>query len=403
LAIRVRRVSGSPVVAVRLLIRGGARLEEIPGQAVVTGRLLSEGTAQRDWRQIADLLEGRGMLLASSGSFEAHGLSFDALSRDWEEALDRVAELVLDSVFPEERCRWVSRQTAAELESLADQAEVLTSWAFLEQLYSPHPRSRPVQGDPEGLARLTPADCGVFHQRGLERGAVVSVAGDLVEEVVERRVRELFRDLDRPAATPQEPLRPEGLPETVRQVATRASDQAHLFVGQLTVPRTHADFTALEAAAVVLGSGSGLSGRIPARVREREGLAYSAHVQTASGAGLDPGRLVAYVGTSPTTVQRAEQSVREEIARLVEEGIEESELESARSYLLGREPFRRETARQWANLLAEAEFFDRPLDNLEWREGQLRSLDRAGVEAAVRRHIRPAELKVTVGLPGKRS
>ena len=41
------------------------------------------------------------------------------------------------------------------------------------------------------------------------------------------------------------------------------------------------------------------------RIREQEGLAYSAHAQTVAGSGEDPGRLVAYslgrIGTEPVT------------------------------------------------------------------------------------------------------
>ena len=181
---------------------------------------------------------------------------------------------------------------------------------------------------------------------------------------------------------------------------TDAEDQAHLYVGHLTVPRNHPDYTALEMVAVTLGSGAGLTGRIPMRIREQEGLAYSANAQTVAGSGEDPGRLVAYVGTSPATVARAEAGVREEIARLVEEGIEPAELEEARAYLLGREPFRRETARQWAELLTEAVQYGLPLDDPALREAELKALDLAEVQAAARRHLRPADLQVTVGLPG---
>jgi len=117
-------------------------------------------------------------------------------------------------------------------------------------------------------------------------------------------------------------------------------------MGHLTVPRGHADYEALELVAVVLGSGAGLTGRIPARIREREGLAYTAYAQTIAGSGFDSGRLVAYVGTSPDTVAQAERGVVEEIARLVDGGVTEDELEEARAYLLGRDPFQRETARQ---------------------------------------------------------
>ena len=100
------------------------------------------------------------------------------------------------------------------------------------------------------------------------------------------------------------------------------------------------------------------------------------------------------------TIDRAERGVREEIARLVEGGITDQELAEARSYLLGREPFERETARQWADLLVEAEHYGLPLDDPDWRHDCLAALDRAAVEAVVRRHLRPDELRVTVGIPG---
>src|SRR6185436_15947909 len=130
LAVRVRRVEGSPVVAVRIWARAGARVESIPGQALLTGRMLSEGTRRRDWRRIADEAEGKGMVLSSFGTFECHGVAVDALARDWELALEWAAELMLTPSFPEDRCTWLAKQAAAELESLADQPEVKTSWGF---------------------------------------------------------------------------------------------------------------------------------------------------------------------------------------------------------------------------------------------------------------------------------
>jgi zinc protease len=292
----------------------------------------------------------------------------------------------------------MAKQAAAELESLADQPDVKTAWGFLEQLYSPHPRSRPLHGSIESLLSLTPADCARFHAAALAGGVIVSVAGVLDEEAVRRRLEGLFADLPAAGAALPEPAAPQGLPGR-GAVETDAEDQAHLYIGHLTVPRCHPDYAALEAAAVILGSGAGLTGRIPMRIREQEGLAYSAYAQTVAGSGVDPGRLLAYVGTSPATVEKAEASVKDEIVRFVEHGIEDAELEEARAYLLGREPFRRETARQWADLLTEAAHFGLPLDDPEQRRHELEALDRKTVEEAIRRHIRPADLRVTVGLP----
>ncbi len=397
--IRVRRVEGAPVMAVRLWLQAGARQEPIPGQALVTGRMLTEGTRNRDWRRIAEDAEGRGMMLQSHGTFESIGVSVDALAQDWERALEWAVELLLEPSFPEDRCAWTAKQAAAELESLADQPDVKTAWGFLDQLYAPHPRCRPLHGTAESLLGLTPEDCIGFHRRARAHGVIAAVAGVVDEDAVRERLQSLLGKVAPDGEPFPEPPAPGGV-DRRKIVRTDAEDQAHLYVGHLTVPRRHPDYTALELLAVVLGSGAGLTGRIPARIREKEGLAYTAYAQTVAGSGLDPGRLLAYVGTSPATVEQAERGVVEEIARIVDGRIEDSELEEARAYLLGREPFRRETARQWADLLVEAEEYGLPLDDMERRQAELTALDRAAVEEAARRHVRPGDLLVTVGMPG---
>ena len=412
LTVRVKRVPGAPVVAARIWLAGGARFEEIPGQSYLTGRLLTEGSRRRSWDRIALEAEDRGMVVQSAGVSEALALSIDALAEDADLALEWLAELAFEPAFPEDRFQWSKRQAVAELEGLKDLPEVCTARAFLEQLYHPHPYCRPAQGDEASLERLTPQDCIAFHRRSLGWGGCVVVTGDIDEEAIESRLAELLDD-PRRGNSGDEPRPAVPVPRTLdpaassslepgeghRQIELADVEQAYLYAGHLTVPRHHPQMVALDAAAVILGAGAGLSGRLPTRIREREGLAYAVDVATAAGAGLDAGRLVAYAGTAPETVARAESSMREELARFVEEGPEDDELEEARSYLLGREPFRRETARQWADVLAEAEFYGLPSDRPKEVAARLKSLTRDEVEEAIREWIRPEELRVTVGMP----
>lgn len=398
LTIRTRRVEGTPVVAIRVVLEGGARAEEVPGQAYVTGRMLAEGTRQRSWKRLAEDLEAKGMALSTSSTFETEGLSFDALALDWELALAWAAEITFEPAFPADRCLWITRQVAAELESLGDQPEVRAAWTFLEQLYSPHPRCRRLQGSAESLAVLAAEHCRSFHEAALGRRLLVCVAGEIDEDAVHERIGELFASAAGRAPEPPVISPPRG-GERRCEVQLKGADQAHLYLGHLTVPRNHPDLVALETAAIILGAGSGLTGRIPTRIREQEGLAYTTYAQTAAGAGLDAGRLVAYVGTSPRTVAKAERVVIDELERFLEDGAKPEEVAEARAYLLGREPFRRETARQWAEMMVEAAFYGLPLDDPAWRQAQLEAIDQTAVEAAARRHLKPDELYVTVGRP----
>lgn len=398
---RVKRVGQMPIVAARLWLKSGARLEDTPGQALLTGRLLAEGSRRRDWRGIAIDAEVRGMALASFGSYETIGVSIDALAEDWEQALEWLAELALEPTFPEERCDWLRRQALGELESLLDQPEIRTGRAFLEQLYHPHPYCRALQGDAGALAGIEGAECAGLHRRALGWGGLVVVTGQIDEEAVERRLEELFGGLSGSAAELPRVAPPAGLAEPRREVRAgeAEAEQAHLYAGHLTVPRRHPDTVALAVVAVALGAGAGMSGRLPERIREQEGLAYHVDVSTYAGSGVDAGRLAIYVGTSTETVAGAERAIREELAKLVDGGLGEREFEEARSYLIGRDPFRRETARQWADLIAEAELYGLEIDRPEWVIEKLRELQRRDVNEVARRWIRPDELKITVGRP----
>lgn len=394
---RVRRVPGAPVFSARLWLRGGLRVEPLPGVSLLTGRSLVEGTAARTWDQIALDAENLGMVLQSFGTGESIGVSIDAMAEDWELALDWLAEVAFEASFPEDRVTWLCRQAGAELESLLDQAEVKTARDFQNQLYHPHPFARSLHGDPESLTRIRAEHCRAFHQQALAYGGCVVAAGAIDEDAVRTKLTTLF-----PGNGPTAPLpavaAPVGHLERRREVQV-TSEQAHLYLGHLTVPRNHPQVPALELLGVVLGAGAGLSGRLPQRIREEEGLAYSLDARTVGGSGLEAGRFVVYVGTAPETAAQAEQGVREEIDRLLRNGIEDAEMEDARSYLLGRDPFRRETARQWADLLAETELYGIPVDQPDWVRSTLEALTREDVEAAARECIRPEELRVTLGVP----
>src|SRR5262249_20683426 len=131
------------------------------------------------WRRIAEEAEGKGMSLESTGTFESIGVSVDALAQDWELALEWAAEVLLDPVFPADRCAWTARQAAAELESLADQPEVKTAWSFQSAAEGPAPasppparrRQSPPRPPPRRLRPLPPGGAGARRPRlGGRRG-----------------------------------------------------------------------------------------------------------------------------------------------------------------------------------------------------------------------------------------
>ena len=118
-----------------------------------------------------------------------------------------------------------------------------------------------------------------------------------------------------------------------------------------------------------------------------------------SASGRGPGSFTVAIGASPDRLDEVSTAVADELAALLRGGVTATELEEARAYVLGRDPFLRETARQWANLLAQAELFELPLADPAWvaeRWGEVTEVDLLKV---ARRYLDPKQLRVTVGRP----
>ncbi len=401
------RVPGAGVVAARAWLRGGARLEPLPGLSLLCGRMLVEGTIRRTWSEIAEQAEARGIALGGFGTAEVHGITVDALADDAGLALGWLAELVLEPGFDRARFELLRDQTLGELRSLADRPEVVAGWAFRDQLYHPHPLASPSQGTSESLARLTADDCRRFHGDALARGGVVAVAGDIDEEAVLAVLERVFQGAAGAAALPaaaaaaaagSEPPAPRGRSRRRIEVATGSREQAHVYAGHFTVDRRHPDLPELRALGILLGS-DGLAGLIPNRVREQEGLAYATHVDLLAGAGTDPGALSVYLGTHPDHVERGLELVRDSLFQVLERPPDAAALETCKTGMFGREPFLTETAGLWAGLLVDALLFDLPSYRRPWRLERIERLTPDGVFQAARRHLEPERMRVTVGLP----
>ncbi|MDH3404726.1 MAG: insulinase family protein [Acidobacteriota bacterium] len=400
LRVRTRAVGGAPVAALRVWLLAGERHAATPGQALLAGRMLEEGTAARSWRRVARDAEERGVSIHATAGYEVIGLALDGPATEAERMIEWGAELALAPAFDAERWEWQRELALAELELIRDDPEALAGWGFLGQLYGPHPRSRPLQGDPASLAGLDVAASRASYEQALGAGMIVSLAGAIDEEKAAARLRARFAAGARPPAEPPAEPPPVASGEPRRTVAL-PGDQAHLFLGRPTVDRDDPDLPGLELLAVVLGAGAGLAGRLPARVREREGLAYTARVDTAAGAAADPGRLVLHAATDRERLARVERAFREELDRLVTDGVTAAELAAARSFLEGQECFRRETARQWAEIMAEAELTGHPVDQPGWGAARWGPLTIAELAAIAERWLDPAGLWVTVGLPSE--
>jgi zinc protease len=104
-----------------------------------------------------------------------------------------------------------------------------------------------------------------------------------------------------------------------------------------------------------------MGGRLGDSIRERQGMAYYAF--SSFDANVVEGPLLVRAGVNPVNVDRAIQSIDEEMTRMATEGLTPRELEDCKEYLIGSIPRLLETNNAIATFLQTAEFFGLGLDH----------------------------------------
>src|SRR5262249_49197530 len=142
---------------------------------------------------------------------------------------------------------------------------------------------------------------------------------------------------------------------TTKIVTMPQAAQLHFFLGHAGVTRNNPDYYKLLVMDYVLGRGPGFTDRLSARLRDREGLAYSVSADISSSASEQPGLFSGYIGTEPRNFERVKKMFLEEIRRIRQERPADEEVDDAKKYLLGSLAFRLITTDRIADQLIAIE------------------------------------------------
>jgi len=225
-------------------------------------------------------------------------------------------------------------------------------------LYGKHPLGRPGMGTHKTVEKLTPADCAAFHRRVFApNNTIVALVGDFDSTQVIEEVKRLTADWKKTdVARPQTPAveKPKEFVEKVLPFPQAA--QLAFYMGHPGIRRGNPDYYKLLVMDYVLGTGPGFTDRLSARIRDREGLAYTVQANITSSAGEEPGLFTCYVGTAPVNFAKVKGMFLEEVERLRTEKPTPQEVEDAKTYLVSSLPLQLTTS---ARVAAELLYIER--------------------------------------------
>jgi zinc protease len=321
-----------PLVALRAAWQGGLRAEDTlnGGINMLLARLVSKGTQTRRAERLVREMEAMGGSLGGNAGRNSFGLRAELLSRHLDEGFDVFAEAIAAPAFDAEE---VQRERTLQIDELRSREDNPAGVAFLlfgETLYRSHPYRFDTLGTEASVARLEPGLLADYRAQRYPPGAVtLSVVGDVDPEEVRELVRRKLRTgggRRKIIAPPQEQA-----PESPRFAVKKLDKvQAHLVLGFPGARLSDDARWPLEVLSAVL---SGQGGRLFVELRDKRSLAYS--VTSFSMEGLDPGYFAVYIGCGPGKLQEALDGIREELRKVREEPVSATELERARTHLIG--------------------------------------------------------------------
>jgi zinc protease len=390
----------TPAVSINAIVLAGSRFEgdDKAGLASLAGELIDEGTATRTSHQIAEAVESVGGRFRTFGDYQTSGVQSAFLSHDLWLGLDITADVLMHATFPEDKVNLHIGRRAAQIRSRLDVPRIQASDTFNEIIFAGHPQHKPSIGYEETVAKLRRDDLIDFYQRYyVPENTLLSIVGDFDKEELKRWVAEIFGNWGGALEfnKPSIPVINRQV-EPVEKFVAAHKEQLNIFIGHVGIERKNPDFYALLVMDTILGSSPGFTSRIPRILRDEQGLAYTTFSNITSSAGLDAGRFIAYIGTSPENLEQALTGLRGEIRRMAKEPVTAHELESAKAYLTGNFVFDFQTNAQIAEFLVEAEVYELGFDYLKTYPEKIRAVTIEEVARVASKYLAPEALTTVV-------
>jgi predicted Zn-dependent peptidase len=388
------RVGSVRSVSIGIWIGAGSR-DEAAAEAGISHfieHLLFKGGSRYSAVEIAQVFDGLGGELNAATSREYTVVYARILDAHLETALDVMSDMLLAPAFD---AREMDSERDVVLEEIAmyeDTPQDLVHDLISTAVFGDHPLGRPVIGTSQIISNATPEVVRDFHHsRYVGPNIVVAAAGNLEHEPLVHAIETRFAPLSRgpqPAAGVRPPWVSEGGPRAVFQ--RRETEQFHVCIGGVGVSRSDRRRFAASLLDSMLGGSA--SSRLFQEIREQRGMAYSVYSYASQYA--DTGTVGIYLGTREDNLEECMRIIADQLRRVGEGDIGDTELARARENLKGRIMLSMESTSNRASRLGKSVITDTELLSLDRICAEIDAVDIETIAALGRQLFAAGELSV---------
>jgi zinc protease len=386
-----------PLIQLNLVIGAGSVLDDAarPGLASLTAAMLDEGAAGQSALDIANTFEMLGARFAVGAGVHTASLSLRAPSLKLPDALRTAADVLLRPDFPDAELERMRKERLTGLLRRYDDPGSIAAVLFDETLFgTSHAYGRSAFGTDASLRSIGIADLRAFYQRHYTPDNTTAiVVGDIDAAQARRLLESAFGTWRRgagaaPVAVPQAP---QVRGRTIYLVNKPGAAQSVIRLGRIGVPRSSADYYALEVMNTILGGS--FTSRLNQNLRETNQYAYGA----SSGFSYLPSA-GPWVATASVQTQSTGPALTEffnELRRM-HEPIPADEVDRARNFLAMRYPAGFQSVAGIAGRLGDMVQFGLAPDYFNHFVDNILAVSNRDVERVARQYLDPDNVAIIV-------
>ena len=364
------------------------------------GRMLLRGTKTKTRQQIKDTLDQLKAQVSVQPGPTGITVTIECRKPQLQAVLDLVAECLKSPAFDAKEFEQLRREVVAGAEQKKDDPQAI-GFIGLQRVLSPfqskgHPLYVPSL--PEVIADATALkveETRAFHAKfyGAQAGYVAAV-GDFDSKELSAQLESLFGSWKAQEAFTRIPVPFQAIEQ--KDAIIETPDKKMAFYGTGTnfkLKEGDPDYPAMMLADFMLGGGF-LNGRVPQRLREKEGLSYGAGTFMRAGTHDDFGALLGYAIYAPQNLEKVQKGFTEEVTLAVDKGFTDAELKLAREGLLKQlEQGRSEDASLVMDLVQQLDM-DRTTAFDQQVEDKLRSLTVTDINGTLKKFVDPKKFSI---------
>ncbi len=395
-----KKTRGNTVQAVIRLHFGN--VQNLKGQnspASLAGALLIRGTAKKSRQQIQDAIDQLKARLNVGGSAMGANVSIETTRDNLPAVLRLAAEILKEASLPEADFEQIRKQQITGLEAARNEPQFQVAIRIVRAMYTfPDDDVRaslPVDDRIKSLQAVKLEQVQTFYKNFYGAShAELAVAGDFDAAPLKKVIAEEFGAWKSPSA--YEELKTgfaRGAPVN-ESIETPDKQNASLAAGiRLNVSDQDADYPALVLGNFLLGGGF-LNSRLATRIRVNDGLSYSISSNLNAKHSEKSGSFQVSAIAAPQNIAKVEAAFLDEVNKALKDGFTATEIEAGRSGWIQSRQVGRSSDASLVQALAARDYENRTLAWDEELEKKVMALTPAGITAAMRRNITPADINI---------